>query len=65
MPVRKYWRHMLGVQMAITFTDQPREVMVSFINHFCETRSDGEASELVESKNKLKTEFENFKSKKS
>lgn len=63
MPVRKYWRHMLGIDIALYLSAEPRNVKVDFINHVCDTMTDGEVLEMVNSKRKLLTEFEKFKNK--
>jgi hypothetical protein len=60
MPVRKYWRHMLGINVALYLADEPRDRKVAFVNHICETQSDAHASELVESRNKLVKSYNEF-----
>jgi hypothetical protein len=65
MPVRKYWRHLFGVEIAVAFPDEPREKKIAFLNHICQTKEDADVMVLIDSRAKLKTEFENFKPSKS
>jgi hypothetical protein len=60
MAVRKYWRHMLGVDVALFLKNEPRERKVAFMNHICENKMDGDVKEMVDSKSKLLKEYELF-----
>lgn len=60
MAVRKYWRHMIGIEIALHFKNEPRDRKIAFLNHICETKTDGDVKKLVDSRSKLLSAYEQF-----
>jgi hypothetical protein len=60
MPVRKYWRHIIGIDIALHLKGESRDRKIAFINHICETKTDGDVKEMVDSRSKLLSAYEQF-----
>jgi hypothetical protein len=60
MAVRKYWRHMLGIDVALFLINEPREQKVAFMNYICANKEDKDVKILVDSRIKLVTAFREF-----
>lgn len=62
MSVRRYYRHLLGVEVAITFPQERREIKAGFMEWFCAEKDDPDAIELIDKTSKLKSIFNQYKS---
>jgi hypothetical protein len=60
MAVRKYWRHILGIDVALYLINEPRDKRVAFMKYICENKTDGDATELTESRIKLINAYREF-----
>jgi hypothetical protein len=53
-------KQMLGVHVAVYLKDEPRDRKAAFVNHICETKTDGDVTEMCDSRGKLLNAYNDF-----